>query len=203
MKKILFIIFLTTILVANIFAQENLDKKNVLKSIALPGWGELSYDKTHSKMFFISEITMWVSMFTFNQYYDVQDSDMKNYAKIHSGAKEFLSESQYWIDLGGYFSYQDYKEEMLEMRTPEKIYDEKYAWDWDTNENANKYRNMRIDRDKSLLRAKFAIGGLVFNRILSAIDIIYLSNKQNYITSSLSFNDYSTTFNISFPLNLY
>ena len=67
MKKILFITFLSIILITNIFAQDNFDKKNILKSIVLPGWGELSYNKTHSKMFFISEVTMWVSLFTFNK----------------------------------------------------------------------------------------------------------------------------------------
>jgi hypothetical protein len=203
MKKILFITFLSIILITNIFAQDNFDKKNILKSIVLPGWGELSYNKTHSKIFFISEVTMWVSLFTFNKYNDIQDSDMRNYAEIHSGAEEFSSSSQYWVDLGGYFSYQDHKTEMLEMRTPEKIYDEKYAWDWDTHENANKYRNLRIDRDQSLLRAKFAAGGLVLNRIISAIDVIYLSNKQNHISSSLSLDQDNTTFRISIPINLY
>lgn len=203
MKKILFIILLNIIIITNVFAQDNFDKKNILKSIVLPGWGELTYNKTRSKMFFISELTMWISMFTFNKYYDIQDHDMSNYAKIHSGAEEFSSKSQYWVDLGNYFSYQDHKSEMLEMRTPEKIYDEKYEWDWDTHANANKYRDMRIARDKSLLRAKFAIGGLVLNRIISAIDVIYLSNKQNHIYSSLSLGQKNTTIKISIPLNLY
>ncbi len=201
MKKILFIIFINLILLTNTFAQNEIDKKNILKSIILPGWGELNYNNSRSKMFFITEATMWISMFTFNRYHDIQDSDMKNYAKIHSGAEEFASTSQYWVDLGGYFSYQDFKEEMLESRTPEKIYNEKFAWDWDSRENANKYRNLRIDRDKSLLRAKFAIGGLVFNRILSAIDVIYLANNQNHLTSSLSFNQNVTTFHFSIPFN--
>ncbi|MEA3499786.1 MAG: hypothetical protein U9R41_02015 [Candidatus Marinimicrobia bacterium] len=203
MKKILFIIFLNIIMITNIFSQDNFDKKNILKSIVLPGWGELSYNKTRSKMFLVSELTMWVSLFTFNKYNDIQDQDMRNYAEIHSGAEEFSTESQYWVDLGNYFSYQDHKSEMLEMRTPEKIYDVKYEWDWDTHTNANKYRDMRIDRDQSLLRAKFAAGGLVLNRIISAIDVIYLSNKQNHINSSLLLNHDNTTFKISIPLNLF
>jgi len=63
--------------------------------------------------------------------------------------------------------------------------------------------NLRIDRDQSLLRAKFAAGGLVLNRIISAIDVIYLSNKQNHISSSLSLDQDNTTFRISIPINLY
>ncbi|MEA1987215.1 MAG: hypothetical protein U9N76_06980 [Candidatus Marinimicrobia bacterium] len=201
MKKQIFLILMSMFLFTNIFAQTDFDKKSVLKSVVLPGWGEMSYNKNRSKLFFISELTIWASYFTFNKYHDIQDNDMKNYAEVHSGADDFSDVSQYWVDLGSFYSYENFKERMLELRTPEKIWDEKYAWDWDSNENANKYRNMRIDRDMSLLRAKFSIGGLVLNRIISAIDVIYLSNNSNKVSTSMSLSRDKAVFKISIPIN--
>ncbi|HBY18492.1 MAG TPA: hypothetical protein DEH00_04900 [Candidatus Marinimicrobia bacterium] len=81
---------------------------------------------------------------------------------------------------------------------PDKIYDEQYAWNWESLDHANTFRDIRIKKDRTDHRMTFLIGGMIFNRLVSVLDVIYLSSS---LESSLQISYEETSINLSFALN--
>lgn len=191
-KSVLLILMLTLML-------QGAEKKAVLKSILIPGWGEHSLNEpARSKIFMFTEAGLWITYAGLMLYKDIQYDDMKSYARAHSGASDFHGSSQYWVDMGSYLTWEDHREEMLEYRTPDKIYDEKYAWKWESVEDANTFRNIRVLKDRTEHRMTFILGGLVLNRLISVLDVVYLSRP---VESGILLTPDISSFNISIALN--
>ncbi|MCD6233480.1 MAG: hypothetical protein DRP86_05660 [Candidatus Neomarinimicrobiota bacterium] len=192
-KKCLFLFFM---LMSIVHASDN---RAILKSLILPGWGEHSLDASRrGRGFIIAEAALWVSYAGLYLYRDVQHDDMVHYAEAHSGAASFYGSSQYWVDMGSYLSWEDHREEMLENRMPDKIYDEQYAWNWESLDHANTFRDIRIRKDRTDHRMTFLIGGMIFNRLVSVLDVAYLSRSME---SSLQITPEETSINLSIVLN--
>jgi hypothetical protein len=163
-------------------------KNRVLKSILLPGWGELSMQEPRGRWLMAADLAMLASIIGLQSYSSDQDREMKSYALLHANAAAFSDANQYWIDMGSYLSWQLHQESMLESRTPEKVWDEAYAWEWSSVENANRYRAMRRSRDLAKDRSTLFVGAMVFNRIVSALDVLYLSNRNAHLSFSFDAN---------------
>ena len=76
-----------------------------------------------------------------------------------------------------------------------------YEWSWDSEENREEYDQMRIVSGLSKKYSKFAVGAMIANRIVSAIDVLYIQNisKRNQLSSSISsFNQSSIEYSIYF-----
>lgn len=174
------------------------EKSAILKSFILPGWGEYSLNESgRAKEFFCVEVSLWVSYAGTSIYKEIQYDDMVHYAKAHSGATSFHGSSQYWVDMGSYLSWEKYRDEMLENRMPEKIYNEDYAWNWESLEHANTFREIRIQKDLTEQRMSFIVGAMIFNRLLSVIDVMYLNRS---IDSAVAPTPNGTAFYLSIPL---
>lgn len=192
-KKCLFLLFMMMSLV---YASDN---RAILKSLILPGWGEHSLDASRrGRSFMIVEAGLWISYAGLHSYRDIQHDDMIHYARAHSGAADFHGSSQYWVDMGSYLTWEEHREEMLENRMPDKIYDEQYAWSWESLDHANTFRDIRIKKDRTDHRMTFLIGGMIFNRLVSVLDVIYLSRSME---SSLYVSPDNTSINLSIALN--
>ena len=76
--------------------------------------------------------------------------------------------------------------------------DKKWSWDWDFDSNRNLFEKNRILSDQMKLAAKFGIGALVINHIVSSIDAMYLkrisSSKKADIIPYLNISKYSSLF---------
>ncbi len=177
-------------------------RKEILKSIILPGWGELSMDEARGRWLMAADLTMLASIIGLRNYSADQNEEMKSYATLHANASAFSSDNQYWVDLGSYVSWQEHRESMLENRAPEKVWDEAYAWEWSSIENANSYRTMRRARDLAADRATLLIGAMVFNRIVSALDVLYLSNRAANLSFSFDGQQSHAQIQFSKTLNL-
>ena len=200
MKKIIQTILTILLSVVVLTAEPVSRGKAVLKSAILPGWGEHSLGTSGAgRIFFVSEAALWISYAGMAVYKDIQNNDMISFAKAHSGATSFYGSSQYWVDIGSFLSWSDHREEMLQYRTPDKIYPEENAWNWDSVENANTFRNIRIAKDKSEHRMTFILGGLVMNRMISMLNIMYLT--RNPVESNLILTPVSSQIQISMPVN--
>ncbi len=200
MKKIIQTAFCMVLTVSVLTAEPVSKSKAIFKSAILPGWGERSIGaRGAGRLFFAAEATLWISYAGLSVYKDIQNDDMISFAKAHSGASSFYGSSQYWVDMGSFLSWNDHKEEMLQYRTPDKIYPEKNAWNWDTVENANTFRNIRIAKDKSEQRMTFILGGLVMNRMISMLNIMY--QTRNPVESDLIITPLSSQIRLSIPIN--
>ena len=87
----------------------------------------------------------------------------------------------------------------------ENVYsDDDQNWQWDSTDSRLKFDQLRRNSVISDMFAEFAIAGLIINRIVSAIDIMYLQGKKRNIKNVSAFvspqrND-GVALNISFSL---
>lgn len=198
MKKLILSVLI--LLSGHLVAQVSADRSAMLKSAILPGWGEYALHSPKAKYFLTTDLSLLASYFGLKTYASDQTDEMELYATQYAGAAAFSSNSQYWVDLGAYLTYDEHKSEMLESRTPEKIYNEMYAWDWDTIDHANTYRNIRRSRDLAVNRATLVAGAMVMNRIVSVLDVVYLSNHGASLSVNSGVNGELASFRLSFDL---
>jgi hypothetical protein len=203
MKKILFIGLL--VLTTNMFAQfkDQIDpvekyKINQLKplefsqaeksktlafflSLVLPGSGEFYVNRFDvGKYFVIAEGGMWLSLWGFDYYGNFQRESYINYAKTIGGVNPEGKDSRYWAVIGNYLSIQDYNNEKLLNREFNLLYDENYYyWNWNTNQERKKYRNLWLSSESAFNNKQFPIALIVINHIVSAINAAILANRYN------------------------
>lgn len=156
--------------------------KPQLQSFVIPGWGEKTLQRPVRARFFIgSEIALWVSFAGSFLYSDMLQQRMIAYAAEHAGVEEKGKETQFWIDIGNYDSRDAYNEEHLRWRDYESLYPSgaTWYWDWDTDQHRSRFETLRIRRDQWSLAGKFLLGGLLMNRVVSVIDVLYLQRVQH------------------------
>jgi len=153
------------------------DMPSLIKAAVLPGWGQMDYSRGHGKILMTADLTLIAGLLTYTRYAAVQQRDLESYAGRYANAAELYDNEQYWTDLGNYMNFEAFRTAMLETRQPERIYDEKYAWDWIELDKANSYLEQRRARDISRNRQVMIGGALVLNRIVSLVDMIYLQNR--------------------------
>ena len=210
-KKIIIIFFFFHL----VFSQElNLDKNfekpfisPVLKSLILPGWGEYSLGhKKRARIMALSESVIFFSILGSYSNANKFEQNYKSYAAEHANVITTGKNRQYWIDIGNYFSIDQFNEEHLRWRDFTAIYekDNNWNWVWDNDENRKYFEKMRIRGDTWKLRGSFLIGGMVLNHIISAIDALYLSRISSIDKAELNpiyyphTNQYKLILNVNF-----
>ena len=188
LKKYIILFLLISILCCQI-----LDKtgSHAFKSLLLPGLGEYSLNENNrSKNFFITEACLWLSFF--GSYYGHQ-SYTDNYMLFGSHHADIdlynINDNDLSIlivYMSQYDNMEIFNETMDRQRSSFSYSDEStYGWDWDSDENREKFNDLRI-RSANLKKINnFTISALLINRLVSFFDVIYLSNKKYKLNSSI------------------
>jgi len=155
--------------------------KAFLLSFLMPGAGEYYIgNKTLAKSFFFTELVLWAGYFSFKSYSDWKRDDMYLFASAHAGANARNKPPQYFVDIGNYDNIYEYNDAKQRQREFFNVYPEdEYYWNWDAVENREEFEQMRISSDRAHNRSIFAIGGIIANHLLSAIDAVWQSYKYN------------------------
>ncbi len=156
--------------------------KAFLLSLLLPGLGErYAGSKSKSQVFMAAEVSLWLSYAGFVTYRDWRKQDYETFAAAHAGVELRGKSDSYFIDLGNYQSIYDYNAAKLRQRNlPEYYTDvETYYWNWDSDANRARFEQLRISADKADNRALFAIGAVLANHVVSAIDAIWTVTRYN------------------------
>jgi len=155
--------------------------KAFLFSFLLPGAGEYYLGrKGLAKTFFFTEVALWATYISFNKYSDWKRDDMYALAASHADADIDDKPSQYFVDLGNYMDVYEYNEAKQRMGEFFNVYDvDSYYWSWDTAANRKEFEDLRIASDRAHDRANFAIGAILANHVISAIDAVWQSNRYN------------------------
>lgn len=173
----------------NVVAEESkgsIGSKHILLSLVLPGLGEwVGGEKGRAKIFMGFELGLWISYFGIREYANVLERDYLTFAAVHAGVNTRGKSKQYWIDIGNASNIYDFNERRRRDRNLAATYTEteKYFWQWDSEGNRIEYSDLRDKQDKWKQIGTFVIGGMILNRIVSAIDIVRLVHK-NKKTSS-------------------
>ena len=168
---------------------DNVDK-NAIKSLAIPGWGEkILHDNERSKLFFISEASLWISFLGSNHlnnsYIDNYMSFGSHHAGIDLDAIAANELSLLIVHMSQYDSMEDYNETMDRQRRNISYSDNKYNWNWDNDNSRNTFNDLRAKSSLTKKIKNFTISALVLNRFISFFDVIYLNGKKYDIDSSV------------------
>ena len=79
-----------------------------------------------------------------------------------------------------------------------------YDWNWDSDENRNKFNEIRIKSSNLKKINNFTISALLINRLISFFNTIYLSDKKyNFNSSIYPLNDDGLTFYFNIIFNSF
>ncbi len=186
---------------SKLFGQENFSmsynsaKKNtgvaVLLSLLLPGMGELYADNYSSgKYFTIADASLWGIYIGMNAYGNWLKSDYISYAASAGGVNNKNKDADFYANVGGYLSLDQYNNAMALQGSFDKMYNSpSYYWNWPTNTERKNYRNLWSSSELAHNNLRFVVGALILNRIISVINAVRLVSEYNKnLQSELGWN---------------
>lgn len=171
------------------------EKKNaglaIVYSFLLPGMGELYADGYNSGIYFtVADGVFWGALAGLNIYGNWQQDNYKSFAQSNGGISNVGKDEDYYANISSYISVYEYNRGKELNREFGQVYDVKtHFWNWETNNERRKYREMWSSSENAYNSIRFAVGALVLNRIVSAINAVRLVNKYNKgLEENLSWN---------------
>jgi len=173
----------------------NSEKKSVglgiLYSLLLPGMGELyadAYDM--GKYFTIADGVLWGTFIGMEVYSNWQKDNYQSYAAANAGVINNNKDDEYYSTIANYKSIYTYNEEKALERNFDQMLDpEVYFWKWNTTDERQNYREMWTSSEQTSNDVRFVVGGLILNRVASAINAARLvTSYNNKLKDELSWN---------------
>jgi hypothetical protein len=156
--------------------------KAFLMSFVIPGAGEHYVgSQIKSRVFLLSEIGFWSALVSFRHLGKWREDDFKMQAVRAAGADVNGKDDRYFDVLGFYGSREDYNK-VGRVYDPERPYysDTKaYFWRWESDAARQKYRSLKNDSRSYYRDANFALGLIVANHLLSAMDAYWSAKRFN------------------------
>ena len=163
----------------------------VIYSLLLPGMGELYADAYDiGKYFTIADGVLWGTFIGMNFHANWQENNYKSYAESRAGISNENKDENYYATIGEYNSIDSYNDEKALERNFEDMYDPNfYFWKWGANDERKTYRDMWTSSEQTKNDIRFIIGGLILNRVASAINAARLvTSYNNRLEEELSWN---------------
>ncbi len=153
----------------------------ILKSAVMPGLGELSMgENRRAKIFGGIEVGLWLTVIESMAMKKRSRSNMVSYAALHANAKLAGKGHRFAVDVANYGSSDEFNEEHQRLRLPGRVYSsDDYTWEWASEEHREQYWTYLRARATAQKIGLFAVGGMVVNRIVSAIDVSYLARLRD------------------------
>ncbi len=153
-------------------------KGAVLRSLLLPGWGQhtLGADRW-ARRFVVAEAGLWLSFAAAGKWAGVNRDDYRSYAAQYAGVINRSRPDIYYFRLGAWDNIEEYNQEQLRQRNIADVYvtGSDADWDWETSAQRKRYRELRHSSLRWDQTATIALSGLVVNRVLAAINILFLT----------------------------
>jgi len=164
----------------------------IVYSLLLPGMGELYADAYNvGKYFTIADGLLWGTFIGMNAYSNWQEDSYKSYAASEAGVINDASKDEdFYANIGDYTSVYTYNEQKALERNFDEMYDEQTNfWKWNTTDERRTYRDMWNSSETASNGIRFVVGGLILNRLISAINAARLvSAYNNKLEEEVSWN---------------
>ena len=154
----------------------------IVYSLLLPGMGELYADSYGTgKYFTIADGILWGTLIGMNAYSGWQEDNYKTYAaSTASVINDDAKDEDFYANIGDYTSVYTYNDQKALERNYDEMYDEQvYFWKWNTTDERRTYRDMWNSSETASNNMRFVVGGLILNRIISAINAARLVSSYN------------------------
>ncbi|MCK4606062.1 MAG: hypothetical protein KAU35_02075 [candidate division Zixibacteria bacterium] len=147
--------------------------KAVLYSIILPGLGEYYVgNRKKARYFFAAEALWWLGYLSYRTDGGWKKDDYIAFAHEQAGAN-LEGKSDEFVDFVGYYYNIDQYNTLgrvLDRDRPYLVDNASNHWCWQSSEDKAAFREMKNGSREAYRQAKFMIGLMVLNRIVSAID---------------------------------
>lgn len=144
----------------------------VVASLLVPGLGELYAGSFETgKYYLIAEGGLWLTYGGFRMHSNWLLQDAQTFASQHADANFSNKDDQYLVNIGNFNTTSEYNDAKNRNREYDLIYQltrPEFQWNWDTDANRLRFKNMRIHSGEVKNNAKFVIGAIVVNHLLSA-----------------------------------
>ncbi len=170
---------------SKILPQDQTQKKNaglaILYSLILPGMGELyAGDYSFGKYLTIADGVFWGFVAGFNIYGDWQKDNYRSFAQSRGGIDLNGKDEQYFADIADYVDVEQYNRiQELNRNFGDRYNIETHHWNWGDNTTRREYRNMWTSSEGAYNNVRFAVGALIVNRLVSAINAVRLVARHN------------------------
>ncbi len=165
--------------------QDTFEKKKtglaIIYSLLLPGMGELyAGDYSSGKYFTIADGLIWGTVAGFTIHANNKEDDYMSMAKAFAGADVSGKDEDYFTNIGLYLDTEEYNRAMLIKGKFDVLYDDdSFNWKWDGNDRRSEYRNLWKSAETATNNIRFAVGALILNRIVSAINAARIVRAYN------------------------
>lgn len=120
----------------------------------------------------IAEGGLWLTYAGFRMHAQWLQQDAETFARQHAGADFNNKDDQYPVNIGNFNTTDEYNAAKGINREYDLVYRVNeypdFQWSWDSDANRTRFREMRIHSGEVKNRAKFVIGAVVVNHLLSA-----------------------------------
>lgn len=153
-----------------------------LMSLVLPGAGELYVGSTtKSRIFMAAELGGWASLISFKHLGKWREDDYRLLAAREAGADVEGKDDRFFDVLGFYTSREEYNKVGGAFDPQREYYPdtEAYFWRWSSDAARSRYRDLKNDSKSFYRNADFALGFLIANHFLSAVDAYWSTTRHN------------------------
>lgn len=169
-------------------------RKAFFLSLAVPGAGEYYVGhKSYTRGFLASEAAIWTFALFSNYQGGMWRDDYIAYAAVQAGANSGRSDDRYyesiyeWPNSAWYNEYQWVEARDLYPDDPaaqaayvaDKLYAGGDAWEWESLEEWNRFRSLRVKSESAYRRVTYAAGAALLNHLLSAVNAARLAKGHN------------------------
>jgi len=150
----------------------------LLRSLIMPGWGQhVLGDHRAARKLALVETGLWLSYAVTRGAAGWYQQDYRAFAALHAGVAYPLKPDKYYYRLGQYDSIYEYNQVQLRQRSISDIYrlGERYDWQWDNSSSRERYNDLRQANLMAAKGASFILGGMVVNRAVAVIHVLFLS----------------------------
>lgn len=153
----------------------------ILYSVLLPGMGELyAGDYSSGQYFTIADGVFWGFVAGFNIYGNIEKNNYQSYAEAYGGVTSEGKNGDYWATIGDYSDIEQFNTIQELNRDYNLAYNEQtHYWKWENEVARKDYRNSWSASEQAYNNVRFAVGALVLNRIVSAINAVRLVARHN------------------------
>ncbi|MBC8204504.1 hypothetical protein ISS30_00365 [bacterium] len=173
---------------ANLKKPRQKDAKPLLLSVLIPGAGQYyNGDKKKAAVFFGIELTLWGAVYGINAYSGWIEDDYKAFALQNAGIDLSGKDHQYFVDIGNYMNREQFNDQQLIERDYDSMYlDSAYNWQWDSDSDRQRFKDLRIRSDSIKNTVFFVSGAIVLNHLISGIEAAKSADKKNKISAGIS-----------------
>ncbi|MCK5329807.1 MAG: hypothetical protein KAK01_00230 [Candidatus Marinimicrobia bacterium] len=186
-KKVFYVVLIILLTFSGLTAQQY-ENDSVqwgtpfIKSLILPGLGEYSLGKNRlGRFFLLTEVVLVTGALVSSTSVYFEDLAMRSYASDYAFVTPGGQSDQFWVDIGNYESRDAFNAEHLRWREFDVLYnnDHELNWEWISPKHREKFRDIRVNRDRLKHTTKFVISAVVLNHVISAIDALYFTRIMN------------------------